>query len=189
MKLLALFKTLRKLIQIFEKEKIDYMLIGGLALPAYGEIRTTQDLDVAISIGNIESLRKLVNELEEKKFEPTSKPDLEAAMFYAFDRENVVDVEIWLRPDGIVFDEELLRRRTRRTVIDDLSFWVIGLEDFIVNKLARKDRRSQDEIDVVSVIELQKEKLDKDYLYKRAENAGVLLLLKALEKKIKQAKK
>jgi hypothetical protein len=53
-------------------------------------------------------------------------------------------------------------------------------EDFIVNKLSRKDRGVQDEMDVVSVLERQKRKLDYEYLAKRAKAADVMELLQAL---------
>jgi hypothetical protein len=39
MKLSALLGTLRKLVEVLEGEGVDYMLLGGLALPAYGRVR------------------------------------------------------------------------------------------------------------------------------------------------------
>jgi hypothetical protein len=58
--------------------------------------------------------------------------------------------------------------------------FAVGPEDFIVNKLSRKDRGVQDEMDVVSVLERQKSALDREYLAKRARAAGVHGLLSAL---------
>lgn len=178
-------KCLRKLVKVFEKEKIDYMVIGGLALPAYGQVRATQDIDVAMAVKTVESLKSLLKRLGEQSFQVTSKPILEAACTYVFDLENAVDVEIWQKPDGITFDEELFRRRKRVEVAKNLSVWIIGPEDFIINKLARTDRRAQDENDVLSVLEGQKGKLDRKYLIERAREAGVLALLEALERKLR----
>lgn len=175
-------KCLHKLVKVFGKEKIDYMIIGGLALPAYGQVRATQDIDVAIAVKTVESL---LERLREQSFQVTSKPILEAACTYVFDLENAVDVEIWQKPDGIIFDEELLRRRKRVEVAKNLSIWIIGPEDFIINKLARTDRRAQDENDALSVLEGQKEKLDRKYLIERAREVGVLVLLEALERKLR----
>lgn len=177
-------KTLHKLVQLFEKEKIDYMLIGGLVLPAYGQIRTTQDIDVAIAIKDIKTLKHMFDELKNQNFEIPSAPTLSAACIYLFDRENVVDVEIWQQPDGVIFDKQLLQKRTRITLWRDLHAWAIGPEDFIINKLARKDRRVQDETDVVSVLVRQKNKLDEKYLVHRAKKFEVLGLLEALKKKV-----
>jgi len=177
-------KALRKLVQAFEKEKMDYMLIGGLALPAYGLIRATQDIDIAIAVKNIESLEHLFKNLIERSVKPTSKPILGAACMYFLDSENMVDIEIWQKPDGIIFDEELLKRRNYIELEKNLFVWVVSAEDFIINKLARTDRRAQDESDVISVLARQKGKLDRKYLKERAEKAGVLALLKTLERKV-----
>jgi hypothetical protein len=61
--------------------------------------------------------------------------------------------------------------------------FAIGPEDFVVNKLARGDRGVQDEQDAVSVLALQKGKLDYSYLRKRANQAGVTELLETLMQK------
>lgn len=183
----SLIKTLHKIVQIFEKEKIDYMLIGGLVLPAYGQIRTTQDIDIAVTVKNIENLKHLFGELRERSFEIPSSPMLEAACAYLFDTENAVDVEIWQKPDGIIFDEQLFRRRNLAALAEGLQVWIIGPEDFIINKLARKDRRVQDETDVISVLVRQKGELDEKYLAERAKKADVQGLLEILQRRAKTA--
>jgi len=162
------------------------MLIGGIVLPAYGQIRTTQDIDVAVTVREIEALRRLFEELRKNDFEIPTTPNLDAACIYLFDRENAVDVEIWQRPDGVTFDKQQLRRRNRLPLAKNLLAWAIGPEDFIINKLARKDRRAQDEADVVSVLIRQKDTLDENYLAKRAKEFEVLGLLETLKKKAQE---
>ena len=77
-----------------------------------------------------------------------------------------------------------MRRRVRvNPYNDDFEMFAIGPEDFIVNKLARRDRGVQDELDVVSVLWLQKGKLDYPYLRKRAIQANVTELLETLAQK------
>ena len=158
------------------------MLIGGFALPAYGEVRATQD--IAIAVKNVESLERLFKTFKERSIEPTSKPILGAACMYFLDSENMVDIEIWQKPDGIIFDDELLKRRKYIELEENLSIWIVSAEDFIINKLARTDRRALDESDVISVLARQKGKLDRKYLKERAERAGVLALLETLELKV-----
>lgn len=65
---------------------------------------------------------------------------------------------------------------------------MIGPEDFIVNKLARSDRRAQDEADAASVLARQDGKIDYKYLWKRAEAAGVKGTLEAIVKRIEAVK-
>lgn len=180
----SLADCLRKLVRVFEREKVEYMLIGGLALPAYGEIRATQDIDVAIVVADIRILERLIAELGREGFEPTATPQLEASGIYLFDTENAVDVELWQRPDGIRFGAELLSRKRKVELTEKLQAWIIGPEDFIVNKLARTDRRARDESDVVSVLIGWKERLDRVYLERRAAESDVLPLLKALQMRV-----
>ncbi len=91
-----------------------------------------------------------------------------------------LEVELWLRPDGIKWDSETLRRR-RKARIGWAEVWLVSPEDYVVTKLSRPDRGVQDEKDVKSVLERLRGTLDKKYLEKQASRAEVLALLRALE--------
>ncbi len=54
-------------------------------------------------------------------------------------------------------------------------------EDFILTKLARPDRGAIDEQDLKSVLVRQADNLDEAYLEKRAQNMGVLAVLKTIQ--------
>jgi hypothetical protein len=156
------------------------MLIGGFALPAYGRIRATLDLDIAIAAPFPDVVR-LHSRLAEHGYQLPSSPNERAPLFVMTDLQNVVEIEVWTKPDGVTFDDELLQRRVKvRPFDDDFEMFAIGPEDFIVNKLSRKDRGVQDEMDVVSVLKRQKGRLDHVYLSKRAEAADVTELLEML---------
>lgn len=158
------------------------MLIGGFALAAYGQIRATQDIDMAIAASYSKSA-ELESHLEKLGYQVSAKPD-PAPVFFVTDLKLMLEIEMWTKPDGVVFDSELMRRRVRvNPYTDDFEMFAIGPEDFIVNKLARRDRGVQDELDVVSVLELQKGKLDYPYLRKRAKQANVIELLETLTQK------
>ena len=173
-------QALRKLVEVLDGAHIPHMLIGGYALPAYGRIRATLDVDVAIA-ASFSEVVKLHKSLRERGFQLPSSPQRDAPVFVLTDLENKVEIEAWTKPDGIVFDDELLHRRIKvRPFDDDFEMFAIGPEDFIVNKLARKDRGVQDEQDVVSVLKRRKGKLDYDYLARRAKRAGVSALLQTL---------
>jgi len=157
------------------------MLIGGYALPFYGRIRATLDVDLAVAVKGEKELKQLRGWLESAGFEVTvyspSNPVL-----VVVDRKEKVELELWLKPDGIVFDEETLRWRKRVKLAAGLEVWVISAEDFIVNKLARPDRGAVDEQDVKSVLVRQEGKLDVAYLEKRAQKAEVQTILEAIRK-------
>jgi hypothetical protein len=177
-------QALRKLVETLDEEHVPNMLIGGYALPAYGRIRATQDVDIAIA-ASFSQVVKLHKRLVERGFQLPSSPNEQAPLFSVTDLKNKTEIEIWTRPDGVVFDDELLRRRVKvRPFDDDFEMFAIGPEDFIVNKLSRKDRGVQDEMDVVSVLKLQKDKLDYEYLTKRAKAVDIVGLLKVLRNEV-----
>ena len=156
------------------------MIIGGYALPFYGRIRTTVDVDLAVAIKTGEELNQLLDLLQSTDFDPTIKSP-NNPLILVVDRKEKVEIELWLKPDGIVFDDENLRRRQKVRLDANTLAWVVSAEDFIVNKLARPDRGVTDEQDVKSVLVRQENKLDEEYLERRAREAGVLAILRTIE--------
>jgi hypothetical protein len=177
----AILRTLQKIINLFDENKIDYMIIGGYALPFYGRIRTTVDLDLAVAIETKTEFNRLLNLLQTADFEPTICSPRNPLILVK-DRKEKIELELWTKPDGIVFDKETLKRRRKTNLTPELTAWIVSPEDFIVTKLARPDRGVTDEQDVKSVLVRQADKLDEKYLEDRAKNAGVLAILQTIQK-------
>jgi hypothetical protein len=156
------------------------MLIGGYALPFYGRIRTTVDVDLAATLKTEKELNTFRGWLQQDDFEITVC-SFRNPLIVVLDRREMVELELWLRPDGVVFDDETRRRRRKVSLGEEVEAWVISPEDFVVNKLARPDRGAVDEQDVKSVLVRQGDKLDKKYLKRRAQEAGVLAILQAIQ--------
>lgn len=176
----AILRSLQRLLKLFEDKNAPYMIIGGYALPFYGRIRTTVDIDLAVAIKSDKELNQFLNLLQSMDFEPTiSSPD--NPLIVILDRKEKIEIELWLRPDGIVFDDETLRRRKKVKLNANIWAWIVSAEDFIVNKLARPDRGVTDEQDVKSVLIRQENKLDNEYLQRRAREAGVLAILQTIQ--------
>ena len=85
------------------------------------------------------------------------------------DQRRKIEIELWLKPDGIVFDDKTLRRRQKAKLDANTQARVVSAEIFVVNKLARPDKRVTDEQDVKSVLVRQENKLDKKYLLRKPE--------------------
>jgi predicted nucleotidyltransferase len=181
MRLSVILGVLRKLLSLLEEKNVPYMIIGGYALPFYGRIRTTLDIDLAVVVETEEELAKLREWMLSKNFDVALFSPRNPC-FVVVDRENGIEIEVWLRPDGIVFDGDALFWRNSVKLDDDLDAWVVSPEDFIVNKLARPDRGAVDEQDVKSVLTRQGDRLDGGYLRKRAKIAGVLKVLETIQK-------
>jgi len=176
----AILRSLQRLLKLFEDKNVSYMIIGGYALPFYGRIRTTVDIDLAVAIKTAEELNQLLNLLQSVDFEPAIYSSLDP-LIVILDRKEKIEIELWLKPDGIDFDDETLKRRRKVKLNTNILAWIVSPEDFIVNKLARPDRGVVDEQDVKSVLIRQANKLDDEYLKKRAQEAGVLTILQTIQ--------
>jgi len=175
----AILKSLQRLLKLLENKNIPYMIIGGYALPFYGRIRTTVDIDLAVTTKTKEEYNQLLNLLQSAHFEPTIHSPLNP-LILILDQKEKIEIELWLKPDGITLDDETLRRRRKVKLDTNIPAWIISPEDFIVSKLARPDRGVTDEQDVKSVLIRQEGKLDEEYLKKKARKAGVLTILKTI---------
>jgi predicted nucleotidyltransferase len=171
----GLQRALGDIVELLEGAGLDYMVLGGFALPFYGRIRSTLDLDVAAYIPTEEAYRRLLGIAGEYGLKPTFCSYRNPVSIFV-DENAGLEIELWLRPDGVNWNGETLSRR-RRVESGGINFWVIGPEDFIVSKLARPDRMEQDELDVKSVLVLMGSELDSVYLAKRAREYGVDALL------------
>ena len=171
----GLEETLRRVVSFLEERKIDYMIIGGYALPFYGRIRTTLDIDVAVALPNEDDFNAFCEDAKKEDYS-VYLGSYENPVCVFHDRVTDYEVEVWSRPDGVEWDRGTLERR-REVRIAGIGVWIISPEDFIVSKLARPDRGVSDEQDVKSVLERDDVKLDWRYLEERAERAGVLVLL------------
>ena len=67
-------------------------------------------------------------------------------------------------------DREIFRRRQKKRV-EGRYYWVVSLDDFILQKL--KVGRPRDFEDALSVVERFREKLDRNYLERWASRLGV----------------
>ncbi|MBS7633128.1 nucleotidyltransferase [Candidatus Bathyarchaeota archaeon] len=176
----TILRSLQRLLKLFEDSNVPYMIIGGYALPFYGRMRATVDIDLAVAIKSGEELNHFLNLLRSVDFEPTICSP-KNPLIVILDQKEKIEIELWLRPDGIVFDEETLERRQKVKLDSNIWAWIVSAEDFIVNKLARPDRGVTDEQDVKSVLVRQENKLDNKYLQKRAREAGVLTILQTIQ--------
>lgn len=156
------------------------MIIGGYALPFYGRIRTTVDLDLAVAVQTQREFDDLISLLKAADFEPPICSPCNPLILVVDCKEHI-EIELWIKPDGITLDEQTLQRRRKANLSEDFSAWIVSPEDFIITKLARTDRGVTDEQDVKSILTRQADKLDYSYLEKRAQTTGVLTILKAIQ--------
>lgn len=182
-----IFTTLRKVITILEKSKVEYAIIGALPVLVYGRPRLTFDIDIAISI-DLDKAGRLLDELVKNNFysiNGTSTPThlLEGPSIFIL-RNTGVEIDFWSKAAGFTLDAEAMKRRKKVKIAEDLKVLFPSPEDYITMKLAMA-RPERDIEDALSVIIRQGRKLDKKYLLRRAEQFGVKKKLNELVKKTK----
>jgi hypothetical protein len=173
---------LRTIANVCESLDINWVIIGGLALPAYGVTRTTLDLDIAIYVKTNEMLQLLINKLKDNHIQTAQKPKISHLLFTVFSTKFHDEAEIWLHPcDAFIWDDEMIDRI--KVVSGERDLRVLAPEDFIMTKLARMDRSNVDLQDIVQVI-LSEKNIDWTYLIERTAKLELFPDLQELVKNI-----
>ena len=142
------------------KEKIPYLLIGGLAAGVLGEPRMTRDIDLILFIPK-SSIPNFLKKLKNNDFDfnmTVTQNDLKLKGAFRISYE-----ELWV--DFIVSSTDFENSAFKRKIKVKLLGKIVNIpspEDLILLKLI--PGRERDILDVKSIIERQRGKLDKKYL-------------------------
>lgn len=172
----------RLLHPIFEILDIPYYITGGVAATAYGEPRTTRDLDLVIEL-NQNDISDLVEELETAGFycPPAAVQDIREGrgrILSVTHIAKVLNADIVLNADTD-FDRSKMARR-QPIALDEAGveqFFLVSPEDLVLAKLIwRKPSGSMKQwTDILGILKVQGELLDFDYLWQWAEILGIAI--------------
>lgn len=177
--------TIKPLINAFERLGIQYYIGGSVASSSFGKARSTLDVDI-VAVITIASVNKLVEEIKEIYYVSSSD------IFEAIKNEssfNIIHLETILKVDIFVlksreYDQQAFNRKQKNYLDSEekgTPFFLAAPEDIILNKLewyragGEVSERQMD--DVVGVLKVQKDKINKDYLLKWATVLGIKDLL------------
>lgn len=172
----------RQLHPILESLSIPYYVTGGVASIAYGEPRTTRDLDLVIQIEPMD-ITRLSNVLEQEGFycPPSSIEDIQIGRGRTL---SITHTETILNADIVVsqntnFDQSKMERRQLVEVDENTSIWLASPEDIVLAKLlwGRQSQSEKQWRDVLGVLKVQEENLDYGYLNLWSEDLGLSELL------------
>ena len=165
---------------IFDALQISYYVTGGVAAIAYGEPRTTQDLDVVLQLSTSD-LPQLVHALEQAEFYVAGVDDVMAGRLQTL---SITQIQTISRADLVIapsddYERVKLQRRQSYAATNDRTITLISPEDLVISKLRwgqQHDSQKQWR-DVLGILKTQQESLDYTYLYDWAMTWGLAHLL------------
>ncbi len=174
--MLTELEVLKDVAQRLERETIDYMLTGSVAMNYYAEPRMTRDIDLVIALGPGDA-RRVRLLFEPDYYVPDDDLDRAlktAGMFNLVHMESVVKVDIIVRKDEPYRRGEFARRMP--VELPGFRVWIVSKEDLILSKLCwAKDSRS--ELQLRDVRNLLASGAEESYLRQWAGQLGVADLL------------
>jgi hypothetical protein len=177
--------TLLRVIQGLEQLGIPYCVGGSLASSFYGTPRATNDVDVVVALG-VEQIASLVALLEDAfMIDPQAASAAVASKrsFNIIDFATLDKVDLFVATDQPWSRQQLQRRRLVRLSPepDSPPVFVASPEDVMLSKLVwyRRGGETSDRqwLDIRSVLSVQADRLDWDYLRRWANELGVADLL------------
>jgi len=128
------FDIIKEIINILKKNKIDYCVIGGVAINAYCEPLLTLDFDIVVEKDKLKELRRI---LKEKGFKIKSHP------FTYEIKHPESDIRIQIQRDDRY--QEFIRRAKLREILG-YKLKVANKEDLLISKLWAFMDESRDEL-------------------------------------------
>ena len=174
--------VLKYLLGLFDKNSISYVLIGGLALDVHGIIRTTQDIDFIVPLGDIQKIEDFLLAHGYKKLFRNDD-----VANYASDNFELGRIDFLLAhrkytqsmlKNAISFETDLSAHKLRVARLEDL----IGLK--LQAYFNRKNRKADDIKDIENIINRFRPKLD----YSRVKEYFSVFNAQDLLKKLWKAK-
>jgi len=170
---------LSAILDLLERRRIPYMIMGGLALSVWGRVRVTQDVDLNLSLDEREEARFL-NDLRQAHFLPASPRAivghrLLVCRYLKSTKGLPVQVDLFLARGA--YQRQALRRAPV-IPLGHRRLRIIAPEDLILYKWLAD--RPIDHLDVQAILEEQAGRLDLRYVTRWARQLGVSKHLRAI---------
>ena len=148
-------EDMKDLIKIFQDKKVNYVLVGGVAVNYYGYVRTTQDIDFLLYPSK-ENAKKVIDSLKDFGFgnskvvkEFFEKPGHVLHLGVEPNRIDLLTHLIGVTNDQIFSNSE-------KIIFEDIQVNIISYDDLI--QIKRNSKRLRDRADAE---ELEKLRLNK----------------------------
>lgn len=163
-------ELLKTVIQKLEAESIDYMLTGSFVSSLQGEPRLTHDIDIVVALSRSE-VKKISTTFTSPRYYLDEKSIIDAlamnSMFNVLDVEEGDKIDFWILTND-PFDTSRFARKYIEEVFG-MRLKISTPEDTIIAKLrwSKLSGGSEKQFgDALRVFEVQREKLDLQYIEK-----------------------
>lgn len=157
---MTLIDVYRKVISFLNKQKFDYIIIGGIPAGILGEPRATVDVDIDIILDK-DNITEFLKKAKEAGFDFNEKKCIERAKQSGSFQVNLREYHIDFIIASIDMEREAIKRKKIIEVHNVKSNFPTP-EDLILLKII--PGRSKDIVDAESIAIRQSGKLDKKYL-------------------------
>lgn len=159
----SMIETLRNFVERAGRLGIEYMVTGSFAMSAYGEIRSTRDIDIVVQLRENQAT-SLVNSFEGDYYiSETSvrRAIVRRGMFNMIRQPFGEKIDCIVQKDTEFARTSFSRRRLAK--VSDVEFWTTTKEDLIVAKL-EWSRDSRSELQIRDIANLTSTEYDSEYL-------------------------
>ncbi len=177
--------ALEPVINAFNELGLSYYIGGSIASSAYGIARSTLDVDLVLEL-NTFHIQPLVNKLKGEYYIETEMIKDAIKKKTSF---NIIHLKSMLKIDVFILKDQLYSKKAFERKIKDklddevesINIYLCSPEDIILHKLewfkSGGEVSERQWLDILGVIKIQFENLDKNYLKMWAKQLGVLSLL------------
>ena len=186
MKKLEILSALRPVVNVLEKNSIPYYIGGSIASSLHGLARATMDVDIVADV-KLHHISLLRQELEKSYYidEDMIKEAIHnSSSFNLIHLASAIKIDVFIFKDNS-YQRNVLERKIKDTLDDDkvkTELYFASPEDIIINKLQWYKLGGQVSerqwLDVIGVIKVQGDSLNKKYLQVWSKKLGIFELLK-----------
>ena len=178
--------ALEPVINAFNDLGLSYYIGGSIASSAYGMARSTLDVDLVLELKTFH-IQPLVNKLKGEYYiesEMINDAIKEKTSFNIIHLKSMLNIDVFILKDHL-YSKKAFERKIKDKLDDEagsINIYLCSSEDIILHKLewfkSGGEVSERQWLDILGVIKIQFEKLDKDYLKLWAKQLGVFSLLK-----------